>query len=75
MMKLLSYRSLVLNLVLRNIKVKYQRSFLGFFWTLVNPLIVVGVLTECSDTASGETTAARTTSETMGRIAVMNTPH
>jgi ABC-type polysaccharide/polyol phosphate export permease len=33
-------RSLVLlrNLVARNLKVKYQRSFLGFVWTLLNPL-------------------------------------
>jgi ABC-type polysaccharide/polyol phosphate export permease len=44
-MRVLAYRSLILNLVLRNMKVKYQRSFLGFFWTLLNPVIVVAVLT------------------------------
>jgi ABC-type polysaccharide/polyol phosphate export permease len=29
---------LLRNLVARNLKVKYQRSFLGFLWTLLNPL-------------------------------------
>jgi ABC-2 type transport system permease protein len=38
------YRELVLNLTLRDLKVKYKRSLLGFLWTLVNPIIVVGVL-------------------------------
>lgn len=38
------YRSLVAGLVARNIKVKYQRSILGFVWTLLNPLIMALVL-------------------------------
>ena len=38
------YRSLVAGLVARNIKVKYQRSVLGFLWTLLNPLIMALVL-------------------------------
>lgn len=29
---------LVFNMVGRNLKVKYRRSFLGFFWTLLNPM-------------------------------------
>ncbi len=29
---------LVYNMVGRNLKIKYRRSFLGFFWTLLNPL-------------------------------------
>jgi ABC-type polysaccharide/polyol phosphate export permease len=29
---------LVFNLVSRNLKVKYRRSFFGFFWTLLSPL-------------------------------------
>lgn len=39
-----AWRELVLHLVLRNLRVKYQRSFLGFVWTLLNPLLMVGVL-------------------------------
>ena len=38
------YRGLLKNLVLRDIKVKYQRSVLGFVWTLLNPLFTVFVL-------------------------------
>lgn len=35
---------LLANLVARNLRVKYQRSVLGFVWTLLNPLLTVGVL-------------------------------
>jgi ABC-type polysaccharide/polyol phosphate export permease len=35
---------LVLHLVKRNLRVKYQRSVLGFVWTLLNPLLTIGVL-------------------------------
>ncbi len=38
------YRELLRNLVLRNLRVKYQRSVLGFFWTSLNPLLTVAVL-------------------------------
>lgn len=38
------YKALLQSLVLRDIKVKYQRSALGFLWTLFNPLIMVVVL-------------------------------
>jgi ABC-type polysaccharide/polyol phosphate export permease len=38
------YRELLRSLVVRNLKVKYQRSVLGFIWTLLNPLIVASVL-------------------------------
>lgn len=44
MTTLWSYRTLLASLVARNIKVKYQRSTLGFLWTLLNPLVMVGVL-------------------------------
>ncbi len=37
-------RELLRALVIRNLKVKYQRSALGFVWTVLNPLLVVGVL-------------------------------
>jgi lipopolysaccharide transport system permease protein len=39
-----SYRELLWTMVLRNLKVKYQRSLLGFVWTLVNPLLTVSIL-------------------------------
>lgn len=38
------YRTLLQSLVLRDIKVKYQRSALGFLWTLFNPLVMIVVL-------------------------------
>ncbi len=38
------YRELLRNLTSRNLKIKYQRSALGFFWTLLNPLAMVAVL-------------------------------
>ena len=39
------YRELLRGLVVRNLKVKYQRSMLGFVWTLLNPLLTIAVLT------------------------------
>lgn len=38
------YQELLRSLVVRNLKVKYQRSALGFVWTLLNPLLTVAVL-------------------------------
>ena len=38
------YRELLDSFVVRNLKVKYQRSLLGFVWTLVNPLLTVAIL-------------------------------
>jgi ABC-2 type transport system permease protein len=38
------YRELLRSLVSRNLKVKYQRSVLGFLWTLFNPLVTALVL-------------------------------
>ncbi|HLI25534.1 MAG TPA: ABC transporter permease [Chloroflexota bacterium] len=39
------YRALVVQLVDRDVKVRYKRSLLGVAWTMVNPLITMGVLT------------------------------
>jgi len=39
------YRELVLNLVIRDIKVRYKNSVLGFFWSLLNPLLQVATIT------------------------------
>lgn len=39
------YRGLVRNLVVRDLKLRYRSSFLGFGWSLLNPLLVIAVLT------------------------------
>ncbi len=39
------YRYLIYQLVLRDIKVRYKNSVLGFFWSLANPLIQVATIT------------------------------
>ena len=38
------FREFLTSLVVRNLKVKYQRSVLGFIWTLLNPLLTVAVI-------------------------------
>ncbi|OGL39926.1 MAG: hypothetical protein A3C43_06335 [Candidatus Schekmanbacteria bacterium RIFCSPHIGHO2_02_FULL_38_11] len=40
---LFSYTELVKNLVLRDIKVKYKGSVLGYFWSLIDPMLTMGV--------------------------------
>ena len=35
---------LVYRLVLRNLNVKYQRSALGFLWTLIHPAVMAAVI-------------------------------
>lgn len=39
------YRELLLNLVLRDLRVRYKNSMLGFFWSLINPLLQVAIIT------------------------------
>jgi lipopolysaccharide transport system permease protein len=39
------YRWLVLELVKREVKIRYRGTWLGFFWSLLNPLIMTGVYT------------------------------
>ena len=39
------FRELILLLVLRDLKVRYKRSALGMAWTLLNPLLQMGVYT------------------------------
>lgn len=41
----LKYTNLLRELVLRDIKVKYRRSFLGILWSLLNPLLMMTVIT------------------------------
>ena len=42
---LLHYRELIKNLVVRNLKVRYKNSVLGFLWSLLNPLLMTLVFT------------------------------
>lgn len=43
--KLLRYRSLLRELVIRDIKIRYRRSILGYIWSVLNPLLTMIVLT------------------------------
>jgi len=44
-LQLLHYKDLLINLVLRDLTVRYKRSVLGFAWTMVHPLINTVVFT------------------------------
>ncbi len=39
------YRFLLIELVKRDIKVKYRNSVLGIFWSFLNPLLMMIVMT------------------------------
>lgn len=39
------YRGLLKQLVSRDIKLKYRRSFLGYIWSVLNPLLIMVVMT------------------------------
>ena len=41
---ILRYRPLIHELVIRDLKVKYRRSFLGYLWSLLNPLLMMTVM-------------------------------
>src|SRR5208283_2218741 len=38
------YRELLVNLVVRNLKVRYKRSALGFLWAMLNPMLMMAVM-------------------------------
>lgn len=42
--EIVKYRELLLNLVARDIKVRYKKSFLGFVWVMLNPLLMMLIL-------------------------------
>lgn len=43
--ELYRYRDLLKQLVVRDLKVRYKNSVLGFFWSLLNPLVRVATIT------------------------------
>lgn len=45
LVELLHYRDLLWSLVKRDLTVRYKRSTLGFFWSMLNPLLMMVVLT------------------------------
>jgi ABC-type polysaccharide/polyol phosphate export permease len=42
--QLLRFWPVIQNLVVQELRVRYQRSVLGFFWTLLNPLLMMATL-------------------------------
>ncbi len=42
---LIQYKDLIKELVSRDIKLKYRRSFLGYVWSILNPLLIMIVMT------------------------------
>lgn len=38
------YKGLLIEFVVRDLKIKYRRSFLGYLWSLLNPLLMMVVL-------------------------------
>src|SRR5438132_742427 len=43
--QLLRYRGLIVSLVARELKARYRGSVLGFFWSFVNPLLLLSIYT------------------------------
>ncbi len=43
--ELMNYRELIWNLTVRELKARYKNSILGFFWGLLNPLLMMLVFT------------------------------
>lgn len=42
---LVKYKWLLKELIIRDLKIKYRRSVLGYLWSILNPLMLMGVLT------------------------------
>ncbi len=38
------YMPLLEQLVIKDIKLKYRRSFLGYLWSVLNPLMIMGIM-------------------------------
>ncbi|HEX8203577.1 MAG TPA: ABC transporter permease [Isosphaeraceae bacterium] len=39
------FQAVLQNMVVQDLRVRYQRSMLGFFWTLLNPILMMATLT------------------------------
>src|SRR5579862_7329980 len=39
------FRELLFSMVQRDLKIRYKNSFLGFLWSLLNPLVTVATMT------------------------------
>ncbi len=48
------YRDLIYELVSRDIKLKYRRSFLGYVWTILQPLLIMTVMSIVFSTILGK---------------------
>ena len=42
---LMKYKSLMYELITRDLKIKYRKSFLGYLWSLLNPLLMMVIMT------------------------------
>ena len=42
--RLNKYKALLRELVVRDLKIKYRRSFLGYLWSLLNPLLMMTIM-------------------------------
>ena len=51
--ELYQFRYLLLNLIIRDLKVRYKGSILGVFWSLLNPLLMMLVFTVIFEVAFG----------------------
>ena len=40
----MGYRDLLIELVTKDVKLKYRRSFLGYLWSILNPLMIMLVM-------------------------------
>ncbi|GBE05806.1 teichoic acid translocation permease protein TagG [bacterium BMS3Abin10] len=43
--ELVKYRELLLNIAVREIKIRYKQSVLGIFWTILQPLLMMAIFT------------------------------
>ena len=43
--ELLAYRTFIRNMVVKDLKLRYQASVLGFLWSMLNPLLMLGLYT------------------------------
>jgi lipopolysaccharide transport system permease protein len=54
MKTLFKYKDLITDLVSRDLKLKYRRSFLGYLWSILNPLMIMIVLVIVFSTLLGK---------------------